>query len=237
MATVSRPALRPRVEAFLNKERHGGWINGREVMGGGNATVTSIDPGTGLELARVADLTAEDVAAAVDAAAATFRSNAWSTLPINERCAKLHRLADVVEANQSDLAQIESMDAGKILSQAEGDVANFVDSIRYYADLAQHVQPRTVLAVKGHDAWTVRHPWGPCGFIIPWNFPFLLLGWGLGPALAAGNTVVVKPAEDTPLSTLYVARLAQEAGIPDGVINVVPGRGETTGAACRIIPS
>ena len=200
-------------------------------MGGGNATVTSIDPGTGLELARVADLTAEDVAAAVDAAAATFRSNAWSTLPINERCAKLHRLADVVEANQSDLAQIESMDAGKILSQAEGDVANFVDSIRYYADLAQHVQPRTVLAVKGHDAWTVRHPWGPCGFIIPWNFPFLLLGWGLGPALAAGNTVVVKPAEDTPLSTLYVARLAQEAGIPDGVINVVPGRGETTGAA------
>ena len=97
--------------------------------------------------------------------------------------------------------------------------------------LAQHIQYRSTLAVKGHDAWTVRHPWGVCGFIFPWNFPLLLIGWGISPALAAGNTVVIKPAEDTSLSALYFAKVAKEAGIPDGVINVVTGVGPTAGAA------
>ena len=87
-----------------------------------------------------------------------------------------------------------------MLAQAEGDVQNFVDTLRYYTNMALHIQRRTALAVSGHEAWTVRHPWGPCGFIFPWNFPFLLIGWGISPALAAGNTVVIKPAEDTPLS-------------------------------------
>jgi aldehyde dehydrogenase (NAD+) len=85
--------------------------------------------------------------------------------------------------------------------------------------------------VRGHEAWIVRQPWGPCGFIFPWNFPLLLIGWGISPALAAGNTVVIKPAEDTPLSAIYLARLAREVGLPDGVINVVTGLGETAGAA------
>ena len=84
---------------------------------------------------------------------------------------------------------------------------------------------------RGHEAWTVRQPWGPCGFIFPWNFPFLLIGWGIAPALAAGNTVVIKPAEDTPLSAIYLAQLAREIGFPDGVINIVTGFGETAGAA------
>ncbi|MCP4641272.1 MAG: aldehyde dehydrogenase, partial [bacterium] len=99
-----------------------------------------------------------------------------------------------------------------------------------------HVEPRSALAVPGHEAWTVRQPWGPCGFIFPWNFPILLVGWGIAPALAAGNTVVIKPAEDTPLSTIYLGQLAKEVGIPDGVINVVPGLGETTGAALSAHP-
>jgi hypothetical protein len=102
--------------------------------------------------------------------------------------------------------------------------------------MAQHVQRRNVLAVAGHEAWTVRHPWGPCGFIFPWNFPFLLIGWGISPALAAGNTVVIKPAEDTPMSAIYLARLAREIGIPDGVINVIPGTGAGTGAALSAHP-
>jgi len=93
------------------------------------------------------------------------------------------------------------------------------------------VQHRTTLAVQGHEAWQVRHPWGVCGFIFPWNFPLLLIGWGISPALAAGNTVVIKPAEDTTLSALYFAKVAKEAGIPDGVINVVTGVGPTAGAA------
>ncbi|MCL4194458.1 MAG: aldehyde dehydrogenase family protein, partial [Thermoguttaceae bacterium] len=120
---------------------------------------------------------------------------------------------------------------GKIAWQAEGDVENFVATLRYFTDMAQHIQHRNVLAVQGHEAWIVRQPWGPCGFIFPWNFPFLLIGWGISPALAAGNTVIIKPAEDTPLSAIYLARLAKEVGIPDGVINVVPGLGETAGAA------
>lgn len=231
MATVARPSLRPKVEAFLDRDTIPGWINGKEVPSRSGQTVTTIDPGTGQELARVADFSAAEVAAAVEAAGEAFRKSGWATLGVNERSALLHRLAEAVEKQKADIAQIESLDAGKILAQAEGDVQNFVDTLRYYADLALHVQPRTVLAIKGHDAWTMRHPWGPCGFIIPWNFPFLLLGWGIAPALAAGNTVVVKPAEDTPLSTLYLARIAKEVGIPDGVINVVPGRGETAGAA------
>ncbi|MCA9231406.1 MAG: aldehyde dehydrogenase, partial [Planctomycetales bacterium] len=124
-----------------------------------------------------------------------------------------------------------ALDAGKIYGQAVGDVQNLVDTLRYFTDLAQHVQHRTTLAVKGHEAWQVRHPWGVCGFIFPWNFPLLLIGWGVSPALAAGNTVVIKPAEDTTLSALYFAKVAKEVGIPDGVINVVTGVGPTAGAA------
>jgi len=148
----------------------------------------------------------------------------------------LHRLADAVAARKKIIAQIEAYDCGKVYAQAEGDVQNFVDTMRYYAGLSQHVQHRTALAVAGHEAWSVRLPWGVCGFIFPWNFPFLLDGWGISPALAAGNTVVIKPAEDTPLSTIYLAHLAKEVGIPDGVINVVPGLGDPTGAALAAHP-
>jgi aldehyde dehydrogenase (NAD+) len=154
----------------------------------------------------------------------------------NERGVLLHRLADTIERHKNILAQIEALDCGKILAQAEGDVQNCIDTLRYYTDLAIHVQRRTPLAIAGHEAWTVRLPWGPCGFIFPWNFPILLVGWNIPPALAAGNTVLIKPAEDTPLSTLYFARLAKEAGIPDGVINVVPGLGSEAGAALASHP-
>ena len=122
--------------------------------------------------------------------------------------------------------------AVKIYAQAEEDIQNFVDTFRYFADLAQTVNYRNVIAVRNHEAWVARHPWGPCGFIIPWNFPFLLAGWGLGPALAAGNTCVLKPAEDTPLSALYLCHVIQELDLlPAGVLNIVTGTGETAGAA------
>jgi acyl-CoA reductase-like NAD-dependent aldehyde dehydrogenase len=148
----------------------------------------------------------------------------------------LHRLADAVESRKPILAQIEALDCGKLYPQAAGDVQNFVDTMPYFAEMVQHVQQRSVLAVARHEAWTSRHPWGPCGFIFPWNFPILLAGWGIAPALAAGNTVVIKPAEDTPLSTIFLGRLASEIGLPDGVINVVPGLGEPTGAALAAHP-
>jgi aldehyde dehydrogenase (NAD+) len=153
-----------------------------------------------------------------------------------ERGVLLHRLADAVERRKTMLAQLEALDCGKIYAQAAGDVQNFVDTTRYFADLALQIQPRTPLPVPRHEAWSVRLPLGPCGFIFPWNFPFLLAGWGIAPALAAGNTVVIKPAEDTPLTTIYLGLLAKEVGIPDGVINVVPGWGEVTGAAVAAHP-
>ena len=166
-----------------------------------------------------------------------------STNPAGPRCRRTNAarcsIASPTKSNSgiTIIAQIEALDAGKLEAQAQGDVANFVATIRYFAEVAQHISRRNTLAVKGHEAWTMRQPWGPCGFIFPWNFPFLLIGWGISPALAAGNTVVIKPAEDTPLSAIYLSHLAKEVGMPDGVINVVTGLGESTGAAVAGIPA
>ena len=228
--------LLPEVERFLTSGPLCGIVGGKEVRGGNGETMATLDPGSGRSLAEFHVLSAADVDRAVAAAGEAFRRSGWATMPAGERGAMLHRLADAVEKHKPILGQLEALDAGKIHAQALGDIQNFVDTLRYFTDMACHVQRRTVLAVAGHEAWTVRHPWGPCGFIFPWNFPFLLVGWGISPALAAGNTVVIKPAEDTPLSTIYLGRLAREVGIPDGVINVVPGTGAVTGAALAAHP-
>ncbi len=230
MATVMSELL-PEVDKFLSKSLQRPLVGGKEIEASDGSTFETHDPGSGEVLATVPNLTAKDVDAAVAAAQKAFDKSGWATLPPNERGAMLHRLADAVEKRIPIIGQIEALDAGKLEPHAQGDVANFVATIRYFADMAQHIARRNVLAVKGHEAWTMRHPWGPCGFIFPWNFPFLLIGWGISPALAAGNTVVIKPAEDTPLSAIYLSHLAKEVGIPDGVINVVTGTGEKTGAA------
>jgi acyl-CoA reductase-like NAD-dependent aldehyde dehydrogenase len=223
--------LLPEVREFLSAGPLGGVVAGQTVVSADGDRFVTRDPGSGEVIAEVCSLQADDVDRAVRAAARAFAESGWAQRSPAERAASLHRLADAVEARKPIIAQIEALDCGKLYLQAAGDVQNFVDTMRYFADMSQHVQQRSVLAVARHEAWTVRHPWGPCGFIFPWNFPFLLAGWGIAPALAAGNTVVIKPAEDTPLSTIYLGRLAREIGFPDGVINVVPGLGEVTGAA------
>jgi aldehyde dehydrogenase (NAD+) len=230
MATATRELL-PEVDDFLSNPVLRPLVGGKEAKSSDDDTFETHDPGSGEKLATVPNFTGKDVDAAVAAAQKAFDKSGWATLPPNERGAMLHRLADEVEKRLTIIAQIEALDAGKVEAQAQGDVANFVATIRYFADVAQHISRRNTLAVKGHEAWTMRHPWGPCGFIFPWNFPMLLIGWGISPALAAGNTVVIKPAEDTPLSAIYLSHLAQEVGLPDGVINVVTGLGESTGAA------
>ena len=206
-------------------------IGGKPFTGSSAETFTTRDPGTGEYLADVCIASAEDVNAAVHDAARAFRNSGWSTMLPQERFVYLSRLAGLVEEHASELALIESLDTGKPVPQAAWDVANFSQTMRYYSDLAVKIQYREPIAVAGHEAWRVRQPVGVCGFIFPWNFPFLLVGWGISPALAAGNTVVIKPAEDTPLSTLYLMQLVKQAGIPDGVINVVTGFGDVTGAA------
>ena len=226
--TVERLA---EVDKYLASGPHQAYIGGQNTPSSAGDTFATHDPGSGDLLAEVHHMAPADVDAAVDVAREAFEKSGWAQLPVNERGALLHRLADAVEKHKPVLAQIEALDCGKVLAQAEGDIQNFVDTMRYFIEMSQNLDARTTLAVSGHDAWIARLPWGVCGFIFPWNFPFLLVGWGVAPALVAGNTVVIKPAEDTPLSTLYLPRLAKEAGIPDGVINVVPGLGETTGAA------
>jgi len=208
------------------------FIGGRWVEARNGKTFETRDPGEGRVLAKVGAGDSADVEAAVVAAHEAFGKSGWATMAVNDRAVILHRLADLIIKRQEVLAQIESLDVGKPRGQAAAfDVPHAAQTFRYYADLAVHTRRRDPIAVSGFDAHTVRVPYGVCGFIFPWNFPFLLVGWGVAPALAAGNTVVIKPAEDTPLSTLYLAKLAEEAGVPPGVVNVVTGLGETAGAA------
>jgi aldehyde dehydrogenase (NAD+) len=219
------------VETFLSKDPHRLFIGGEWLPSRTAQTFQTLDPGSGSVLGTVYDAGAEDVDQAVQTARRAFRSSGWAQLTPNARGVYLHRLADLVEKNKGTLAEIESLDVGKPLPQATWDIENFSATLRYYTDLAVHVQYKTPIAVSKHEARVVRHAYGVCGFIFPWNFPFLLVGWGISPALAAGNTVVIKPAEDTPLSTLYLTRLVKDAGIPDGVVNVVTGLGTSAGQA------
>jgi aldehyde dehydrogenase (NAD+) len=224
--------LDPEVSKFLSAQPLKMFIGGKWVAAQNGKTFETRDPGEGKVLANIAAGDAPDVDAAVAAAQDAFRKSGWATMPVNDRAVILHRLADLITKRQEIIAQIESLDVGKPRGQAAGfDVPHAAQTFRYYADLAVHTRRREPIAVSGFEAHTLRVPYGVCGFIFPWNFPFLLVGWGTAAALAAGNTVVIKPAEDTPLSTLYFARLAEEAGVPAGVVNVVTGFGETAGAA------
>jgi acyl-CoA reductase-like NAD-dependent aldehyde dehydrogenase len=212
------------------------FIGGQWVDAGRRGTLETRDPGTGKVLAEVAAAGQEDVNRAVEAAQQAFKKSGWPAMPANDRAVVLHRLADLIDKHRDILAEIESLDVGKPIVQAAGDVLFAAQTFRYYADLSVNTRRREPIAVSGHEAYTLRVPYGACAFIFPWNFPFLLLSWGISAALAAGNSVVVKPAEDTPLSTIYFCRLAQQAGVPDGVINVLPGYGEPAGAALAAHP-
>ena len=224
--------LNPAVTNFLSAQPLKMFIGGRWLEARDGKTFETLDPGEGQLLAKVAAGDQPDIEAAVVAAHEAFRKSGWATMPVNDRAVILHRLADLITKRQEIIAQIESLDVGKPRGQSAAfDVPHAAQTFRYYADLAVHTRRREPIAVSGFEAHTVRVPYGVCGFIFPWNFPFLLVGWGVAPALAAGNTVVIKPAEDTPLSTLYFAKLAEEAGVPAGVVNVVTGFGDTAGAA------
>jgi acyl-CoA reductase-like NAD-dependent aldehyde dehydrogenase len=208
------------------------YIGGRWTGSSSGDTFETLDPGKGERLALVAAGDANDVDVAVRAAREAFASGRWSGLRANERAVILHRLADLIDKHSDTLSEIESLDVGKPRTQARAfDIPHSAKTFRYYADLSIQTRRSEPIAVTGNEARSVSQPCGVCGFIFPWNFPFLLLSWGVAPALAAGNPVVVKPAEDTPLSALYFARLAEEAGFPAGVFNVVTGFGETAGAA------
>jgi aldehyde dehydrogenase (NAD+) len=208
----------------------GNFINNEWIGSAGSETSHITDPCTTERIATVTRGTADDVDAAVEAANHAFST--WGQLPPAERAGYLNKIADALEANFDTIAEIETLDVGKTITNTKGfDIPFGVDCIRYFADLATKLPIDTPLDVEGMEARIHRMPYGVCGFIFPWNFPFNLLLWGIIPALAAGNTVVIKPAELTPLSTLFFAKLAQEAGLPAGVLNVVSGSGSLIGNA------
>jgi acyl-CoA reductase-like NAD-dependent aldehyde dehydrogenase len=230
-------AILPEVKKFLQASSVKMFIGGKWTAAANGKTFAVRDPGNGSVIARAPDGRAADVDRAVRAAREAFVKSGWAEMPVNDRAVRLHRLADLIDKHRDIIAQIESLDVGKPIPAAAGfDIPHAAQTLRYYADLSVHTRRREPIAVSGFDARTVRFPYGVCAFIFPWNFPFLLVGWGVAPALAAGCTVVIKPAEDTPLSTLYFGRLAQEAGIPPGVINIVTGLGHTAGAALAAHP-
>jgi phenylacetaldehyde dehydrogenase len=213
-------------------------IDGRFVEAASGRTFPSFDPATGEVLAQVPDGGAEDVDRAVRAARRAFESGPWPSLSPSERGRLLWKLADLLEAHAEELATLESLDNGKPLTVARAaDLPLSVDCLRYFAGWSTKLEGTTIpISVPGHVAWTVREPVGVVGQIIPWNFPLLMAAWKLGPALATGCTVVLKPAEQTPLSALRLAELAMGAGYPKGVLNVVTGQGETAGAPLAAHP-
>jgi len=195
-------------------------------------TFTTENPATGEHFAKVAEADAKDVDIAVRAARDAFETGIWSKMDARDRGKCLYKLADLMEKHREELAKIESLDNGKPFNDSYNvDLFLGMDCIRYYAGWADKNHGKTIPIRGNYFCYTRHEPVGVIGQIIPWNFPLLMLCWKLGPALATGNTVVVKVAEQTPLSALKFAELIVEAGFPPGVVNILPGFGETAGAA------
>jgi aldehyde dehydrogenase (NAD+) len=207
-------------------------IDNRWVESASGKTFPTINPSTGEEICQVAEADAADVNKAVKAARTAFDRGPWRKVSAAERGRMLNRLADLIEKNADDLARLEALDNGKPYAVALGaDLALTVACYRYYAGWADKIQGRTIPIAGDYFCYTRHEPVGVVGQIIPWNFPLLMQAWKLAPALATGNTVVMKPAEQTPLTALRVGELIVEAGFPAGVVNLLPGYGPTAGAA------
>jgi acyl-CoA reductase-like NAD-dependent aldehyde dehydrogenase len=207
------------------------YIGGKWVESASGKTFDTLNPATGEVLATVYEAGEEDVNRAIEAARKAFDEGPWSKMSAASRSRLIYKLADLMEAHSEELAQLESLDNGKPIRESRhADVPLAIEHFRYYAGWATKVTGQTIPVAGKYFNYTRHEPVGVVGQIIPWNFPLLMAAWKLGAALAMGCTVVLKPAEQTPLSALYLAGLAEEAGFPEGVINVIPGFGETAGA-------
>jgi aldehyde dehydrogenase (NAD+) len=207
------------------------FINGEWVESATGQTFDTLNPATGEVLATLYEAGPEDVDRAVNAARAAFDEGPWSKISAAARSRLIYKLADLMEAHSEELAQLDSLDNGKPINETtNADVPLAIEHFRYYAGWATKIMGQTIPVAGKFFNYTRHEPVGVVGQIIPWNFPLLMAAWKLGAALATGCTVVLKPAEQTPLSALYLAQLAEEAGFPKGVLNVIPGYGETAGA-------
>src|ERR1700749_5197681 len=214
------------------------FINGDWVDAASGQTFDTPNPATGQTLATVAEGDAEDINRAVAAARAAFDDGPWGRLTTSERGRLIWKIGDLILEHAEELAQLESLDNGKPYAVAlAADIPLAADLFHYMAGWATKLEGNSInisvpyMPGANWHSYTLREPVGVVGQIIPWNFPLLMAAWKLGPALTTGNTVVLKPAEQTPLTALRLAELMAEAGIPDGVVNVVTGFCETGGAA------
>jgi len=229
MATVTSSPTEKRVTMPSTKLL----INGQWVESISGKRFATINPTTGEPICDIAEADEADVNVAVKAARAAFHSKSpWRRMSASERGKLLNRLADLMEKNAEELARLEALDNGKPFTIAKAaDIPLSIACYRYYAGWADKVQGKTIPIAGDYFCYTRHEPVGVVGQIIPWNFPLLMQAWKLAPALATGNTIVMKPAEQTPLTALRVAELIMEAGFPDGVVNMLPGYGPTAGAA------
>ncbi|MER3395422.1 MAG: betaine-aldehyde dehydrogenase [Acidimicrobiia bacterium] len=206
------------------------FIDGEWVDSISGKTFSTIDPATGEVLCEVSEAGAEDVDRAVKAARRSFDDGRWSDLSPHKRARVLLKIATLIDEHRQELAELETLDNGKPLAQATGEMVAVAETFRYYAGWANKIYGDTNPTAANMFSYTLREPVGVCGQIIPWNFPAVMAAWKIAPAIAFGNTVVLKPAEQTPLTALRLAELCSEAGLPKGVVNVVTGPG-STGAA------
>ncbi|KAF7715785.1 Aldehyde dehydrogenase, mitochondrial [Penicillium ucsense] len=208
------------------------FINNEFVAAKGGEKITSINPSNEAEITSVHAAGEEDVNAAVAAARKALKDPSWKELPATDRGRLMLKLADLIEQHKETLATIETWDNGKPYQVSlNDDLGEVTNTLRYYAGWADKVHGQTIGTFPQKFAYTLRQPIGVVGQIIPWNFPLAMAAWKLGPALACGNTIVMKAAEQTPLSILYLATLIKEAGFPAGVINIINGYGRVAGAA------
>ncbi|HEX8473862.1 MAG TPA: aldehyde dehydrogenase family protein [Pyrinomonadaceae bacterium] len=207
------------------------FIDGKWVDAESGKTFETPNPATGATLAEVAEADKADIDKAVVAARRAFEGK-WSKTSARDRGRMMYKLAQLIEARAQELAELETADNGKPIRESlYVDIPQVIENFEYFAGWATKIEGETIPVPGQMFNYTLREPIGVCGQIIPWNFPLLMAAWKLAPALAAGNTIVLKPAEQTPVGAMELGKLIQEAGFPDGVVNIVPGYGETAGAA------
>src|SRR5919109_3276175 len=229
MATATAQALSPAARGFVERGPKPLVIGGETAEAADGRTFETIDPATGEAICEVAFAGPEDVDRAVKAAQAALDGPLRKINP-SKRSSLMYALGELIKANGAELAELESLDNGKPLAAAKGDIAATVNHLRYYAGWPTKIEGETI-PVSARDVlcYTVREPVGVCGLIVPWNFPLVMAMWKVAPALAAGCPIILKPAEQTPLTALRLGDLALEAGFPAGTVNVLTGDG-TTGA-------
>jgi len=229
---MSNVAISPDVTSFLNAEKKvligGGWF-----AASSDTMIDVINPADGQKITAIGDSGVEDVDRAIRAARTAFEDGPWATMKPGERARLINRIADAMEAKAEVLAQLETLDNGKPINYARGDVAASIGAMRYYAGWADKITGSThnVNMMGDFHTYTVKEPVGVVALVVPWNYPLVMAAMKLGPALAAGCTAVLKPAEDTSLTALLLGQIMLDAGLPEGVLNILTGYGHTVGSA------